>query len=89
MFTTGVNGVIGVNVPSRAVTVIRQGGASVYGTIYTVEIAVLDPNRRRKHVTVDHVQVKQTNVVKVYGMFYQISIALMKSNTCISMFLNY
>ena len=58
MFTTGVNGVIGVSVPSRAVKVIRQGGASVYGTVRTVEIAVLDPNRRRKHVTVDHVQVK-------------------------------
>ena len=49
---------IGVSVPSRAVTVIRQGGASVYGTVRTVEIAVLDPNRRREHVTVDHVQVK-------------------------------
>ena len=89
MFTNGVNGVLGVSVPSRAVTVIRQGGASVYGTVHGLAITVLDPNRRREHVTVQHVEVKQTNVVKVYGMFYQISIALMKSNTCISMFLNY
>jgi len=59
MFTAGLNGALGVSVPSRAVTVIRQGGASVYGTVRTVEITVLDPNRRRKHVTVDHVQVKR------------------------------
>ena len=89
MFTTGLHGALGVGVPSRAVTVICQGGASVYGTIHNIVLTVLGPNRRREHVTVDHVQVKQTNVVKVYGMFYQISIALMKSNTCISMFLNY
>ena len=59
MFTAGLNGALGVSVPSRAVTVIRQGGASVYGTVHAVAIAVLDPFRRRKHVTVDHVQVKR------------------------------
>ena len=65
MFTTGVNGVIGVNVPSRAVTVIRQGGARVCGTVHAVAITVLDPNRRRKHVTMGHhVQVKLTNVIR-------------------------
>ena len=64
MFTAGLNGALGVGVPSRAVTVIRQRGAGVYGTIHNIVFTVLGPTRRREHVTVDHVQVKLTNVIR-------------------------